>query len=318
MSDASVRAWTDYWRTGQGASCFHGQATERALNEVWRSFVADLADGARVIDLAAGNGAAARECLAASGALGRQIAIDAVDAAAVQPPGPVPAQLRFHSGVRLERLPFDEATFDAAISQFGFEYAEAGPAALEAARVLRPGGQLRLVIHARDGGVFRDISARVERLNQVLAETGAATLVRTLARAAAAGDEAELARAGALLPAAVETLRRIAPGAPQDDAAMFYASAFLQDWAQRSRYRPEDLRRAIDDGWANATGVAQRQADMLRAARSREDIAELGETLRAAGFDYPTVSGISDAARGDQIAWQLDAVRASGAGNWSG
>lgn len=277
---------------------------------MWREFVARLDDGARAIDLAAGAGAAARACIEAATALGKAIVIDAVDAADISlPPLERAAQrLRFHGAARLEQLPFPPASFDAALSQFGFEYANEEQAAAEVARVLRPGGQLRLVMHARSGAISADIGARVERLRAALEDNGPITLARALARTHQTGDVAARQRAETKLPAAIELLRAWSRTAPPDDAALFYGKAMLEDWLRRERYQPADLRRAIEAGWASAHAVALRQEGLLHAARSEDDVAALARRFSTLGLTTSPAAPVHDA-RGEQIAWLLDAQR---------
>lgn len=316
-SAQSIDSWTAYWRTGRGASCFEGSDTEVRLTQVWNEFVDELPDGARLLDLATGNGTVARSCVARARARHISLHIEAVDAAEIDPPHYVadPEQffrdVRFRGGIRLEALPFPDAAFDGVVSQFGFEYANEEQAAREAVRVLAPGGRLRLIIHARDGAVSRDIGGRLERLRSVLAENGPVALVLALARAAEAGDVATLSRKSAHLAAAVELVRRLADRPPQDDAALFYSREFLQLWARRDRYWPSALRRSVEEGWANANGVAIRQAELLRVARSAEDMARIGARFTGEGLNLDTVRKICDDRRGVQIAWMIDSRKPS-------
>lgn len=311
MADAAIEAWTTYWRTGQAASCFAGEAAEVQFAEIWRAFIARFNSGARLVDLAAGNGAAVLLCASQARELGLDLQFDAVDAAEIDPASaklPTLSNVVFQGGVRLERLPFPERAFDGALSQFGFEYADEAKAVREVARVLAPGGRLRLVLHAESGAVEQDIRRRLDRLERVMDEGGPMHLVRALARAAAIQDADTLRRRAAQLPNATAMLQQVAAGAPPDDAALFYSRAFLSDWAQRERYRPVDLKRAIEDGWRNAAGVALRQRQMLRAARSRDDLARLRERFQHAGVHMETPVSIADP-RQVQIAWLVDASK---------
>lgn len=314
----SIDAWTSYWQTGTGASCFSGRDLELRLNEVWQGHVAGLADGARVLDLATGNGTVARSCAAAARALNRRLQITAVDAAQIDPPRfvPDPQQLfrdvQFRGGVKLESLPFADREFDGVVSQFGFEYAEEAAAAREAARVLAPAGQLRLIIHARDGAVAGDIRYRVERLQSVLGGDGPVALVLALARAAEAGDTQLLKQKSAHLPAAIELTKELGRNPPADDSALFYASECLSLWAQRDNYWPADLRRSVEQGVETARGVVLRQEQMLRVARTANDIERLGKRLADAGLSPAAATPIHDENRGVQIAWLLEAGRSGG------
>jgi SAM-dependent methyltransferase len=311
--DGDPNVWTAYWKTGALSSCCAG-AFEVRFAEIWGALTDQLGGNSRVLDLATGNGVAARACAARARQRGMTLHVMGVDAAAIKPeavsdPAGVGAQITFKGGVALERLPCPDASFDAVISQFGFEYADEPRAAAEAARVLAPGGRLRFIVHARDGAVHADISGRVLRLRAALADDGPAGLARVLARAVSAGDAAALARASARLPQAMADLRALAVQAPPDDAAVFYSRAFLQDWHQRERYRPDDLRRAIEAGWETANGVAARQEQMLRVARTAEDIEALATRFASLGLVACAVEPIRDEARGAQIAWLIDAAR---------
>jgi SAM-dependent methyltransferase len=234
--------------------------------------------------------------------------IDAVDAAAIDPakvadPARLAADIRFHGGVRLEALPFAVASFDAIVSQFGFEYADEDQAVAEVARVAAPGARLSFVMHAQDGGVSRDISRRLDRLRAVLHERGPVTLVRTLARALEAGDSATVARESVHLRDAANVTRDLAKDPPADDAALFYASEFLRSWSLRERYKASDLRRSIEEGWANADGVATRQDEMLRVARTRDGVIALAAKFASQGFSTTQQHELHDQRRGVQFAW---------------
>lgn len=313
----SIDAWTAYWQSGRCASCFEGSEAEVQLTSHWNSLVDELEDGARVLDLATGNGTVARSCAARARMRRISLRIDAVDAARIDPPARVadPERLlqgvSFRGGVLLESLPFPDKSFDAVLSQFGFEYADEALAAAEAARVLAPAGRLQLIVHALDGAVSHDIRRRLERLHSVLEDHGPVALVLALARAAEAGDVAALNRNAAYLPAAADLLRRLAARPPPDDAALFYSSEFLQLWARRERYRPADLRRSIEEGWKNATGVAVRQEEMLRVARSAEDARRICSRLIGAGLIADSPQPVCDA-RGAQIAWLIGARKPPG------
>jgi hypothetical protein len=178
------------------------------------------------------------------------------------------------------------------------------------ARVAAPGAQLRFVIHAQDGAVSRDITRRLDRLRAVLDERGPVTLIRTLVRALEAGDGATVARESVHLPYAAELTRDLAKDPPADDAALFYASEFVRSWSLRERYKITDLRRSIEDGWANADGVATRQEEMLRVARTHDDVATLAAKFALRGFSVTQQQELKDHRRGVQFAWLLTAHKA--------
>ena len=307
-----IESWTEYWRTGASVSCVASPEMEAQLTILWDEFVDGLADGSRILDLATGNGVVALNCK--SRARDRKIVlhVDAVDAADINPkncvknPRQLFRQVNFFSGIQIENLPFADHCFSGVVSQFGFEYADEGQAVAEISRVLAPGGQLRLIIHAQDGAVSQDIGKLLERLRSVLAENGPVSLVRALVHAAEAGDSKTLSRKSKHIPAAIKLTRSLADNPLPNDSALFYSAEFLDLWARRSRYRPEDLRRSIEQGWFNASGTAVRQAQMLRAARSEEDIGRISKRFETTGLTIDSVSPVLDYRRNIQNAWMVN------------
>ena len=306
--------WTAYWRTGAGSSCFEDAKTEVHLTQLWDEHVDALPDKSRMLDLATGNGTVARICAARAGVRRIHLDIDAIDAAEIDPPAylPDPEQLlgriHFHRKTRLEALPFRDGTFTSVISQFGFEYGCETRAAAEAARVLAPGGQLRLVIHAKVGAVARDIAWRLERMHSVLVENGPVSLALELARANEAGDVNTLNSKSQHLSAAVKLIKKFREHPLPDDSALFYSSEFLMLWAQRGRYKPTDLRRSIEDGWTNINDMAIRQEQMLVAVHGKKGMERLHQRFNTLGLTRIKVAKVRDK-HNVQIAWRLDASK---------
>nr|WP_295382836.1 class I SAM-dependent methyltransferase [Pseudoxanthomonas sp.] len=151
-------AWTDYWRTGALHSCptsYPGNY-DGAIGEFWREAAQQLPQGGRILDVATGNGAVPR-LLMSHGRLDLDIdGIDAADVSGID--AAMDARIRFHSGIRMEALPFSAGQFDAASSQFGIEYANHPEALEEVLRVLKPSGQIHWVMHHRDS-VFTRMAA---------------------------------------------------------------------------------------------------------------------------------------------------------------
>jgi SAM-dependent methyltransferase len=75
-------------------------------------------------------------------------------------------QIRLLSDTPMESMPFADASFDAAIGQFGFEYGRIHKAARELARVLAPGGTFSLVVHHAGSSI---VATNRARLNALLA-----------------------------------------------------------------------------------------------------------------------------------------------------
>jgi SAM-dependent methyltransferase len=106
---------------------------------------AAVGPGMRVLDVACGTGILAREAASQVGADGHVIGVD---------PGPgmlavaqeLAPDIDWREGIA-EALPFDDDSFDAVVSQFGFMFfADKPQAAKEMLRVLKPGGRLAVAV----------------------------------------------------------------------------------------------------------------------------------------------------------------------------
>lgn len=119
-----------------------------ALFAAWAPRVADaarLGPGDRVLDVACGTGVLAREAARRTGEAGSVTGLD-------RNPGMLAVARRQGPGIvwqegRAEALPFEDASFDAVVSQFGLMFFEDRTMALrEMRRVSRPGGQIAVAV----------------------------------------------------------------------------------------------------------------------------------------------------------------------------
>ena len=147
----AAEAWSIFWaEQGHSSRCLalSPDICDR-LDSFWQGFASRLSRQTRVIDLGCGSGAVGRALRSAAPALH----VTGVDVARIAPssqPG-----LELIANVAMESLPFDDAAFGAAVSQFGFEYAAAPDAAAkEVARVVAPGGSLAFLVHHDAGPII--------------------------------------------------------------------------------------------------------------------------------------------------------------------
>ena len=168
MSDPfdSKQAWSDYWR-GQTGGCLPESASSplnAAFRDEWLRTASGFSPGAQVLDLATGDGVVLRWLSEVRADLGL-IGVDLAEPLPPPPPGCVT-----RGGVAMETLPFEAQSFDAVVSQFGFEYGELDRCAAEAARVLRRGATLTLVTHHADGPIVAHNRQRAAELGWALAD----------------------------------------------------------------------------------------------------------------------------------------------------
>lgn len=286
MQDADARriAWSQYWSAGGLHSCpgsFAGNYAG-AIADFWQTALADLTPGTRVLDLATGNGALPQLLLQR---YGDEVQVDAVDAAQLAPTWFDPSRhpgVRFHSGVMIEALSFEDASFDCVVSQYGIEYAMRPDACQQALRVLRPQGRLALVMH-HTGSVLAQVAR--EEQGHFAWLLGADGL---LAAASGLSPWLSKARGGENLrdnPAA-EQSRRLFNEAQGELASRATASS-VPDLLLEARHQVQQLLQQpqsqnLLSGYADALRAGQlRSAELLRFALSPAELDSWVAQLRA-------------------------------------
>ena len=147
MTTNVAQAWTTFWaEQGPGSRCLASASEEllHPLDSHWHDLASGLLPATEVLDLACGAGAVGRELLQGQ----PDLHVTGIDIALIPPSGD--NRIELVPWTPMESLPFDEASFDAAVSQFGYEYGHTAKAACEVARVLAPGAPISLLLHHCD------------------------------------------------------------------------------------------------------------------------------------------------------------------------
>jgi ubiquinone/menaquinone biosynthesis C-methylase UbiE len=183
-----------YWSQDQLHSCISGQSAhgQETLNAVWAKFVEKLPDGAKVLDLATGNGAVPVALLET----GKALSIDAVDRADIDPTRylsehPELAAVSFHSNLDILELPFGDHAYEALTSQFGIEYGGLEPATAAVQRLLAPAGWIGFLIHHEDSEILRSSARKLSELTTLLDEHGLISVLNAVLQGRAAYDQLE-------------------------------------------------------------------------------------------------------------------------------
>jgi SAM-dependent methyltransferase len=300
LSDGGI--WDQYWHYDRIASCFDGAGAanyDASIADGWRAFFAALPAGTRIIDLCTGNGAAA---LIAAEA-GDSLDIVAVDQAAIDPPAFVTrnaeemAAIRFVAATNVEALPFPDGAFGAVISQYGIEYSDLERSLPEALRVLAPGGALRFVVHAADGGVAEGARIVIVEADLLLGEidlTGSAARCFTavLAVERDGGDAGEADRCFALFQAALERTAHAIPAAT--DKAMFRNAGrvMLDSFKRRGHFDLDQLLAKAGDLEGEIRAHRGRLAALVAAALDRDGAAALATRVHGAAFPLRNAEGL--------------------------
>ena len=155
--------WQAFWKRQRSSnipSILGGErdAVSKAQFQAWSRFVGNLKPEATVLDLATGMGKLPlmlRE-------LQPQLDIKGIDVAE-----PLPDHgkgIELFGGVSMEATPFPDASFDAVVSQFGFEYGRTGPVSAEILRVIKPDGRIGLMVHRGDSPILTQNCRREEQI----------------------------------------------------------------------------------------------------------------------------------------------------------
>lgn len=156
-------AWTAFWQDpASGRQCIRGAPDiTQALRDHWSGIAAHLPSDVRVLDLGCGAGAAAHALITAR----QDLHVTGIDFARV--PAASDARITLLSDTAMEQLPFQDARFDAIISQFGFEYSRTHKTAHQMARVLKPGGRFSFVVHHAGSSVVATNRASLAAIRDI-------------------------------------------------------------------------------------------------------------------------------------------------------
>lgn len=225
-------------------------------------------------------------------------------------------RIRFHSGVRMETLPFADASFDCVASQFGFEYADRGPALAECLRVMRPDARLALVMHHQDSVLVRVGREELAHHGRLLATDG------LLAAASAALPWIAQARTGQPIADRVAaTAAREHYNQALQALAVAAGASFAPDLLLEVREAVHRLLAGVHAGNLAATaaaletytgeldGARLRTAEMVTHALSPQQLEALEQRLRQARPGFEVRRAALAQAEG-VLAWSLLAAPA--------
>ncbi|MCM2327881.1 MAG: class I SAM-dependent methyltransferase [Lysobacter sp.] len=286
-------AWDEYWRLSRETSALKGGGPlDEVLARFWRRVLGrPLATGARLLDIASGNGAVTAAAVGAGsgseGAMGL-FGIDRAEAAVRAYKARFPTATGVAGDAR--RLPFADRCFDLVASQFGIEYA--GVAAFgEAARVTAPGGLLAAVVHRTGGAIHRECAGNAAAMARVAA-SGILPAAREVFRRGAAasrgqGSRAAFRDADARLAAAVRQVEgvltefgaQVAGGTVQrlyGDLAHMYG--------RLAAYDPADVAAWADLMAREIEAYSGRMDAALEAAMDEERLARAAAQCEAGGL----------------------------------
>lgn len=323
--------WSQYWR-GDSVTTFARQFNANYDGEFaafWDRQFEDLTGGARVVDLATGNGAIA--LLAAKFAARRErvFRILGLDYARIDPAEalashadlvPLLRSIEFRGGARIEATELANDSVDLLTSQYGFEYADHCKATKEARRILKKGASIALIMHhenseivklAMDGLKQARYCIREERLDaRVIALIRAMGSATTLAerRRLRMSERAEKLRkklnaAVARINARVERYRD-----PEGFIGVIIPNllnVFLLHKDATLEAKLSYVRRVRDD----IVSFENRMMDLQLAALSQDRFQAIVDELRNGGFRIRDEDQIHYGPKRDLMGWALVAEK---------
>ncbi|HEX9954434.1 MAG TPA: class I SAM-dependent methyltransferase [Allosphingosinicella sp.] len=295
------KPWADFWAGKAGerqTACIPDglKDIDQAQRAAWQAFAAKLPAGARVLDLATGDGAVLKKI--------REVRSDlqlvGVDSAPSLPPSPPGISLR--AGVSMESMPFKDGSFDAVVSQFGYEYGDTRAIAGEVGRLLRPGGGLALLIHRSDGPIVAHNLPRRDALRWALAPGGYLSKARALAGA----RRLVALPTPAAFRSAADEAQRLYPG--QSVGAEFLTAVWQTLEMGRSKPPNESLE-VFDTLEKKALNEIERIETLERAACDPARIKAILAEVEDAGLDVQAPAELIEGGSGRSFAWWLSATR---------
>lgn len=293
----SREAWARFWGAGgrgPASGCLPNALKEidAAQRKAWQGFARGVPRRGRVLDLGTGDGAA----LDKMKSVRSDLKLVGVDSSPVLPP--TPKGMLFKAGVAMESLPFADASFEAVISQFGFEYGDTPAVTREVGRVLRPGGTLQFIVHHQEGAILKHNQGRLSGLAWAARDSGLLPKARALVAA----------RAVAPLPTP-----QLFKDAPAQARARFPGQAVAEEFAQAILQTLElsrgaspaealDVLRILEE---RAAYESERIEALASAVCGRERLAEIAAGFGQVGIRIDEPEELRESRGGQPFAWRL-------------
>lgn len=301
--------WTRYWERGT-VTTFEGHFRDNYDAEIrefwWRQF-ASLDDGAVIVDLATGNGALPLLAARYGREHERRFSITGVDSAAIDAARLLAAHpelagdlagVTLRGDTPLEETGLAEAAADLVTSQYGFEYGDTAAGAREAARILRGGGRLAMVLHHEASAILDQAREGLAQVALCVEQEQLLSTARRLIKLLGAARPAKNGRSPALSPgaakvrdemlASIERIRARAahPAAQAADTGFieFVVPAVTRLVDQSRGQDPQRINQAMNGIRAEIDQYRLRMADLVSAARTAAGMDLIRDQLAAAGF----------------------------------
>ena len=311
--------WSSFW--DQGYITTFGDSKPKnydgVVRDFWEEKFLELPTDARILDIAAGNGAVATIAAQVGRKHDKAFFIAATDIANIHAElvGDEETKLarksiEFHSRTPCEHQPFDNDYFNIVTSQFGFEYSDIEKTLAEIRRVLMPGGKFIAVSHHVDSTLIRTAEVEREIYFRALDKLDIFGAVRRYLKAI--GEPAEdpklvrkaMKKSRPLSDAVNSKLDEFRSINGSDERSIFIVGVISQIAHNAMRMTVAERLDAVDETRTFCQQHRARLDDMVNAALDQQKIDALTLAARAAGFE--STHSLKLFAEDDQLAgWQI-------------
>ncbi len=175
MSKLNSEQWSQFWDKNT-LTTFHGHFEgnyDGEIKQFWFELFAQTNPNLKIVDLASGNGALALLIEEFNQLNSRGHKISAVDFADIKVNEATEGSesltklknnINFYSNTNIENTGFDDNSFDMAISQFGFEYADHEKAFNEVDRILNDTGRVAFIMHISESVIIKQAFEALEQI----------------------------------------------------------------------------------------------------------------------------------------------------------
>lgn len=308
-------SWDTYWQGAADSGAYtSGETGHPRLVEFWTNLFTGYRDRGgelKIIDIASGNGAVVD---AASTVFGSELpdftCVDVSESAIRM------LEERFpwvHGVVADARnIPSDSFQYDLVTSQFGLEYA--GLSAMsEVMRLVAPQGEVALLMHHRDGNIYKQCHANLRAIEDLQA---AAFISNSMAmfegafEAAETGDQTRYRAAGKQFAPSIRAVEKIMMEHGRDIANGTVMGLYRDVRTIHERLRhhdPADVAEWLTKMEREVDAYAGRMRSMCAAAVDAESFAGLCSLLTGNGFELRHSEALLDGGSDLPLAWVLTA-----------
>ena len=312
-----ANSWDAYWQgTGETGAYSSGGVNHPAIEAFWTGLFSNLQNeqsAPALLDIASGNGAVI-EC-ALDAFAGHPIDISCVD---VSPAAIANINSRFPSVKGLVSdacsISLEDAGFDLVTSQFGVEYAgrEAIP---EAARLLRAGGHLALLMHSESGAIHQECSDNLNAITRFRDSdfiVNASKMFKAGFEAVRGADRTPYDEAASqLAPAVAEAeaiMREFGEGVADDTVARLYSDVG-RIHGEIQHYEPDEVLGWLERMEAEMNTYVGRMSSMVEAALDEAGFEAICEELAALGCEINRAGPLLAAGNDIPLAWVIVAQK---------